>query len=82
MPTEQFGTSQIKEIRFTKEEVNRLLTENIIQRTSTPYDFDYHRPIIQNLSDGSIIMRYVQEKITEKERLDTLVLKPIQKSIP
>ena len=61
--TEQHGNTQIRELRFTKNEVEQIVLDNIVNRQNTPYDFDYDKPYI--LHDGGIlIMRFVQTKVT------------------
>ncbi len=81
MPTEQYGQSQIKEITFTRQELKNLLIENVLARTSTPYDFDYRNPIIFWAENGNVILRYVQLEITQKEDLKSLHLKTLENKI-
>ena len=62
MPTEMYGNVQVKELRFTQREIEKILHERIIAG-DTPYDFDYYNPII--LHDGSdTIFRFVQKQAT------------------
>ena len=61
--TEQHGNTQIKELRFTRSEIEQIVLDNIVNRQGTPYDFDYDKPYI--LYEGSaLIMRFVQTKVT------------------
>ncbi len=61
--TEQHGNTQIRELKFTKSEIEQIVLDNIVNRQNTPYDFDYDKPYI--LYDKDIlIMRFVQTKVT------------------
>lgn len=79
MPTEQFGQSQIKEVKFTKAEIVNLVHENILVRMSTSYDFDYQRPLVIQSADGGLIFRFVQGEITGKEKMREADLSEIQR---
>jgi hypothetical protein len=79
MATEQFGNSQIKELRFSKSEIEALVHENILARMSTSYDFDYRRPIIIHEGD-ELIFRFVQVKITTEADPKRAGIKPLEKS--
>lgn len=79
MPTEQFGQSQIKEVRFSKQEIINILHENLLARMSTSYDFDYNRPLVLTLSgDFHVTFRFVQSEITEKDKLREVDMKPLK----
>lgn len=78
MPTEQFGMSQIKEISFTKNEVLRILLENIQARMSTSYDFDYSNPFILCSVPFEIKFRFIQSDFTNKEKMRDATMRPIE----
>lgn len=76
MPQEAFGTTQVREIRFNRKEVNQILLENIQERMSQSYDFDYALPIIIN--DGQeIIFRFVQRDITREREPEQVRMKSL-----
>ena len=81
MPTEAFGTSQIKEIRFTRAEVEDLILENIKSRMGTPYDLDYARPwIVVDVENGDLCFRFAQSKYTREGNAKRAEMKPISES--
>lgn len=74
---EQFGTSQIKEMRFSKSEIAQIILENIKARVGTPYDFDYNRPLVIH-TDDEIIFRFVQVRVTTEGEPRNFYLRPIK----
>lgn len=78
MPVEQYGTTQVRELHFTKGEVHRLVAENAYGRLEKPYDFDYDHPIILVDDSGGIIVRYVQQTVTREARSKLINLSPIK----
>jgi len=57
-----YGNVQVKEIRFTQREVEKILHERILAG-DTPYDFDYYHPLILR-ADTDVIFRFVQKQAT------------------
>jgi hypothetical protein len=78
MPTEQYGNSQIKEVRFSQSEIVRIVLENLQERAGTPYDFDYDRPIVL-WNKGELILRFVQGEITREAEPRHLEMRPMPK---
>ena len=78
--TEQFGSTQIKELHFDKREIERIVLDNIIERAGTPYDFDYERPYILYDKNGGLIIRFVQTKVTLESSPRDFYLKEFNKS--
>lgn len=78
MPRESYAENvQIKQVHFTAQEVRNILLENLVNRASTPYDFDYQNPMIITEKDGSIIMRFAPLKITSNSGSSLVVFKPL-----
>jgi hypothetical protein len=78
VPKEQYGQSQIKEVRFTRQEIVEIVHENLLARMSTSYDFDYQLPII--LHDGDeLVFRFVQQKITREGNPRSADMRPMPK---
>ena len=63
---ERYTETQVREIYFTKQEVEYVLTENIAHRDALPYDFDYSFPIFVWRPDGSVQIRFVQRGVTKE----------------
>lgn len=77
MPQEAYAEGlQLKEIRFTHNELVQLLVENIKARTGTPYDFDYDNPIVS--PTHGIALRFFQKQCNFNNP-SNLHLKPIPK---
>ena len=77
MSENQFGTTQVREMRFERSEIEALILENIRNRDSCPYDFDYSRPIILWDKDA-LILRFVQSFVTKEGRPDRIRLKSFE----
>jgi len=80
MPDEAYGTTQIREIRFSAAEVRNILLENLRARAKTPYDFDYDSPIVLDDEDGGYIFRFVQKAVTLERETDRLDFRPMPKA--
>jgi hypothetical protein len=80
MPQEAYGTTQVRELRFTRREVEALVMENLHARLSQSYDFDYDRPII--LHEGEdVIVRFVQRDVTREARPKSVRMAPIDATL-
>lgn len=64
MPEELYGETQVREIRFSKNDMIHIVLQHLKQTMDTPYNFDYERPIIIQPRDGGLILRYVQQDVT------------------
>lgn len=52
MPEELYGETQVREIRFSKNDMIHIVLQHLKQTMDTPYNFDYERPIIIQPRDG------------------------------
>ncbi len=75
--TEQYGNSQIKEMIFSQKEIENIIIENILRRTTTPYDFDYKKPYIL-WDNENLILRFVQTKVTLESKPRDFYFKEIK----
>ena len=73
-----YGKCQVREITFTRKDLITIAHENILNRDSLPYNFDYDNPIILKREDGGIIFRFVTKDITNKEQVEDLSLKSFE----
>lgn len=79
MPSEQYCEGiQIKEVLFKPHEVISILLENLTLRASTPYDFDYERPMVIRSDNGEIRFRFAPKKITQIENHSSVHFKPLK----
>lgn len=79
MPTETYAEGvQIKEVRFDAREVIAVLLENLVSRASTPYDFDYERPMVIRDDNGEIAFRFAPKKITQTSDPSRIHFKPLR----
>lgn len=76
MPTYQFGTTQVKEIRLTRREILEMVAENLAARADPSYDFDAKRPIFL-WDENDLIVRYVQKMITTEAEPRGFSLSPL-----
>ena len=58
MPEEAFGTTQVKELRFSNAEIMRIVRDYIEEHHLDSYDFDYQKPIMGKFDDG-LVFRFV-----------------------
>lgn len=63
MPKEQFGSTQVFEVRFHPLEIKQIVLDHLRQVCSS-YDFDYANPITLQLPQQDLIFRFVQGTIT------------------
>jgi hypothetical protein len=63
MPTELYGDTQVREIKFTRAEMVSMVLQHLKQTMDRAYDFDYDRPIVIQGDDGGLILRYVQSTV-------------------
>lgn len=63
---ERYGETQVREIYFTRYDVQQVLAENIRARGCTAYDFDYNFPIFIWEKDGSVQIRFIQRGMTQE----------------
>ncbi len=73
-----YGKCQVRQITFTEKDLIELAHENILNRDSLPYNFDYKHPIIIKRNDGGIIFRFITEDISNKEEIENLNLKSFE----
>lgn len=67
MPTERYCEGvQVREVRFSRNEITQLLIENFKVRADQEYDFDYNNPMVLYGTDGSIFIRFIQQQITQE----------------
>ena len=73
-----YGNTQVREIRFSKADIQKLALENLKERGNTPYDFDYSRPIVIWDDLGNLVFRFVQKQITTDSRTDMVRFKSFE----
>lgn len=61
---ELYGSTQVKEIKLSKQDIINIVHENIKARLSTSYDFDYNNPIVIFSSTDELIFRFIQSTVT------------------
>lgn len=67
MPTEKYCEGvQVREVRFSAQEIVQILLENFKLRADQSYDFDYDNPMVLYGTDKSIIIRFIQTVITQQ----------------
>lgn len=71
-----FGTTQVLEVVLSKEDVAKIVIENLQTRCLDSYDFDYNHPIVIWEKD-CLILRYVQKKVTLEREPQNFYLKPM-----
>lgn len=77
---QQYFTTQVQEVRLTKQEILKIVTENVALRASIGgYDFDHQRPIIVELPNGGLSLRFVQEFMLKDSRVDSVTMEPLEK---
>lgn len=77
---ELYGSTQVRELKFSKADVTRIVLDHVRHSLNRPYDFDYERPIVIQEPDGGLILRYVQSTITvdRESRLIGLTLEQVK----
>lgn len=79
MPIEQYGTTSVREIRFSHQDIESLLFENIKERCDKPYNFDYQRPIlVWDDANRSVIFRFVEKDITSDSQVRNVRMKSFE----
>jgi hypothetical protein len=83
MPQEQYGSTQVQELRFSPEEVRAIVLENIQHRACPSYDFDWRSPIIlTDARTGELIFRFIQNTITGDSECRKITLKEMPADKP
>jgi hypothetical protein len=68
---QQVGSSKVKEIVLTAEEVSIIINQHVKKLMPTVSEMDYHNPIMFWLPDGGCAIRYFQSSIkTEEEAFE------------
>ncbi len=79
MPKETYGSTQIREVRLTEQEVRQILLENIVKRCKLDsYDFDYKSPIILK-EDKEYIFRFIQKSVIRDRDFRLIGMNPMEK---
>ena len=63
---DQFGTIAVRECRLTREEVERIVAENLQLRGPKSYEFDYAHPVLIWGNDGNLIVRWPSRVVREE----------------
>ena len=78
MSESQYGTVDVREMRILKSEAIKILLENIQNRESTPYNFDYMKPMILDDGKGGFIFRFFTTEFTGDSRVESIRLKSFE----